>query len=145
MTVLVMISSAFLLGYNDKSLDVAMERQEELKINQIHRTIQKTEIRPGISVIEAAVEQLMVDSPSIENEYLESWMENTLHFLKPKNSDIQMKIICENRSWKLSTCDTDCKNMGYEFKGNSSFVTSGGKLLNVKIVVKSFNSSTESN
>lgn len=138
MFVFLVMSPTLLLGYTSRGLGAATDRQNELKTNHLYRTLEKAEARPGVPALQAAAEQLVLESPRVENDYLASWMENTLGFLRPPDYGIGLKLTWDGQVWKIDHPARVKRGENFTREGGVVITKAGGKVATVEVQVKMF-------
>lgn len=131
MFILLVLSIPFLFGYTSRGLDSAAERRAELKLNHLQRTLEEAEVRPGISALEAAAEQLVVKNPTVEENYLRNWMENNLDFLRPTGYEAKLSLSINGKSWKMTLPDNVTTSKDFLSNSTLAITKTNGK---VKVV-----------
>lgn len=135
---LIVLSSSFLLGFEFDSLETVADRQMEAKVSQYHRTLEKSEVRPGITCLEGAAEQLILEQPRVDDGYLRSWFENTNDFLLPEGYGVEIELHWDSRSWEENYREIGDLGENFFRKGSILLVTSGGEIVSVKFEIRVF-------
>lgn len=140
MFIVLVLSSVIILGFSSGGLEATSDRQNELKVSFLYRSLDKIEVRPGISSLEAVAEQVELEDPSIENDYLKSWMENTLKFFVPEGYGIEFVAWADSGSWEITVPYNENAS---EFKsffasGSTTFTQTGGNFVKINIRIRLF-------
>ncbi len=138
MFILLVMAVTLLFGYNTNTLEAAADRQMELKTNFLHRSLERSEVRPGVQALDAAAEQLVVKNPAVEGEYLQDWMENTLKFLRPVDHGVIVTLNENNRFWEVSYPENTSPGSGISSEGSVTITKAGGEVVLVDVRVTVF-------
>lgn len=128
MFIFLVSSAVFLLGFTPSGLEAAADRQTELKVDHLHRTLERAEVQPGITALDAAARQIIIEGPMIDNNYLESWMENTLNFLKPVNYGTKLKLTHEDKTWEITQPENATWGENILRKSTVTIIRTGGNV-----------------
>ncbi len=127
-----------LFGYNTNTLGAAADRQRVMKTNFLHRSLEESEVRPGIQALDAVAEHLVVSNPAVENEYLRDWMENTLNFLRPVGHGVVVTLSEDNKVWRVSYPENAEVEGGVLSEGTVTITKTGGELVLIDVKVRVF-------
>lgn len=138
MFVLLVLSATVLFGFTSQGLKAAASRQTGLKANYLHRTLEKSEVISGITALEAAAEQLVLQDPTVDNKYLKSWMENTLGFLKPSNYGVELRLTHNGEIWRVMEPENVEIEEPVTVTSSVPITKSGGDVVNVNVEIMLF-------
>lgn len=138
MFLLLVLASTFLLGLEYDPLDTAANRQEDMKLSHFHRALEKSEVRPGINALKAAADQLVMEKPRVDDQYLRSWMDNTVRFLMPQNYGVEIVLSWSGQDWEENYRETGHQLENRIKEGSILMVVSGGKIVNVNYRIRMF-------
>ncbi len=138
MFILLILSSTFLLGFEFGGLETAADRQMEAKVSHFHRTLERSEVRPGITCLEAIAEQLVLEKPRVKEEYLRSWLENTMKFLVPNNHGVEIIMRWREAIWEENYRKSEQRGENFLREGTVLLIASGGELVSVNFKVRVF-------
>ncbi|KXB09236.1 hypothetical protein AKJ46_00705 [candidate division MSBL1 archaeon SCGC-AAA833K04] len=100
MFILLVIASVLVHQYQTRDLNSAADRQNELKSTQLYKSLEKTEVNPyGIPALDAAAEHLVLKEPTVPENYLREWLENTTDFLLSKDLGVELTLTYEENKW----------------------------------------------
>lgn len=134
MFILLVMSVTLLFGFNTNPLRAAGNRQMELKTNFLHRTLEKSEVRPDIPALAAAAEQV-AGAPRVEENYLRDWMTDTLEFLRPAGHGVEVILRENNYSWRVSYPEDASYEGGVSSEGSVTITKAGGEVVSVNVEI----------
>lgn len=138
MFIFLVISTALILGFQSTSLNSVADRQNELKVSYLSKTLERAEVTPGVSALEAAGEQLVLDEPTAGDNYLRSWMKETLDFLRSSGYGVELKLTHDNDFWRIIYPKDSKEGDNFLLKRTISITKSGGSVLSVDVRVRMF-------
>jgi len=83
------------------SLGPLPRRPEELRAEHLYRTLELSQVLPGVSYLRAAAEQLLLEDPTVPENELRPSLEGVLSFLCPENRGVVLELRSENGSWRV--------------------------------------------
>ncbi|MFW5912519.1 MAG: hypothetical protein ACOCTL_03535 [Candidatus Hadarchaeota archaeon] len=138
MFILIVISSAVILGRSSDTLDASSRRKDELRMSYLYRTLNKSEVAPGVSPVRAIAEQVVLENPSVNENYLRHWLENTFDFLSARGRGTELVATYGNENWKLRVPESASASDNITFRGTFGFGESKGEVLEVDILFRTF-------
>lgn len=138
MFIFLIVAATILFGFTSNSLEAAASRQSELKKNYLNRTLERAWIRPGAPALKSAAELLIVENPRVDNETVQSWMENTLDFLSPPGQGVELELHKDNRTWSVVQPENAKKGEISVLKDSIPFIKSGGIVDYVNVRIEFF-------
>jgi len=88
------------LLYLFSSLGPLPRRPEELRVEHLYRTLELSEIAPGVGYLRAAGEQLLLEDPTVPENELRPCLERVLSFLCPENQGVVLELRGEGGVWR---------------------------------------------
>lgn len=138
MFLLLILASTFILGVEFGAVDTAASRQKEMKVSHFQRALESSEVRPGITALEAAAEQLVMEKPRVSDRYLRSWMENTIIFLTPRGFGAELILFWDGQTWEENYLERCTQLENYVQEGSVLLIASKGDLVNVDFRIRVF-------
>lgn len=138
MFILLVFSATLLFGFIPGGLEEAAERQTRVKASHLHRTLEKTEVLPGITALDAAAKQLVVENAPVENDYLRSWMDNALEFLRPADYGVELTLRRGDQRWSVVQPENVERGESFLRRGSVSLTKTGGIVTTVNLEIKVF-------
>ncbi|MBS3815173.1 MAG: hypothetical protein KGY45_01270 [Hadesarchaea archaeon] len=93
MFILLVLASVLVHQYNTRALESAADRQNELKSIYLYESLSKSELSSyGLTFFDAAGEHLVLESPTVPENYLRDWLENTSGFLLPDDYGLKLTL-----------------------------------------------------
>lgn len=119
MFMILVVATALLYGFRNMALQDAMRRQNELKADHFREALNNADVDGyAISGLKAAAEQLVLEDPTVKDNYLRSWFENVIDDLVPKGYGIKVFLTLDNeKSWEFTSSP--------DFGGGDLFVSKG--------------------
>ncbi len=107
MFILLAMAAVFVFDLTARQLEAASDRQMELKSQHLYQTLRLSGLDeyPGTTAIDAAAHQIAVDDPSVPDDYLRSWLEETLDYLLPQGYAVTIEVSHENDDWTFTYPD----------------------------------------
>ncbi|MBA7595323.1 hypothetical protein ES703_02285 [subsurface metagenome] len=140
MFVILVLAAVFMHSYSLRPLRAATDRQLELKSEHLYKTLELAWVRPGVSFLRAAAENLLLEQPIVPGPYLRSTMENVLEYLHPSGYAVAVSLSYENTSWELSWPEGAGLGLGAEKQrqGEMRLTMAGGETIAVPVTVRIF-------
>ncbi len=139
MFVLLVLSGTFLMGFTSSTLSEAADRQIMLKTQYVHQTLYHTHVENyAVPALQAASEHLVFEEPTVPENYLKSWMEKILEFLRPPNYGIEVRLSHENRVWKVVQPENVEIGEDFQTEHPITFTGTGGTSITVEVFVRTF-------
>ncbi len=142
MFVILVLAAVFMHSYSLRPLRAATDRQLELKSEHLYKTLELAWVRPGVSFLRAAAENLLLEQPIVPGPYLRSVMENALEYLRPSGYAVAVSLSYENASWELSWPEGAGLGLGAEKQfprqGEMCLTMAGGENIAVPVTVRIF-------
>ncbi len=103
MFILLAMAAVFVFDITARQLEASADRQLELKSQHLHQTLKLSAVYPyAPTALEAAAHQIVVDEPVVPDDYLRSWLENTLDYILPQGCGVTVGLTHENGDWTLT-------------------------------------------
>lgn len=140
MFVILVLAAVFMHSYSLRPLQAATDRQLELKSEHLYKTLELAWVKPGVSFLRAAAENLLLEQPIVPGPYLRFAMENVLEYLHPSGYAVAVSLSYENASWELSWPEGAGLGLGAEKQrqGEVRLTMAGGENIAVPVTVRIF-------
>lgn len=139
MFVLLVFSATLLFGITSSGLDEAADRQVMLKTQYIYQSLNHVQVEKyNVTALRAASEHLVFKDPTVPNEFLKSWMENTLDFFRPLDYGVRLRLSRENKSWEVIQPDGVTKGETFRTEHPITFTGRKGESITVDVLVETF-------
>ncbi|MCD6248498.1 MAG: hypothetical protein J7J17_03525 [Hadesarchaea archaeon] len=104
MFILLAMATVFISNFIALQLEPAIDRQLELKSEHLYQALKNSWVMPhGLPIIRAIAEQLIIpEEPTVDNDYLASYLENTLEYLLPQGYGAAVKLVYGEKVWELT-------------------------------------------
>lgn len=103
MFILLAMAAAFVFDITTRQLEASADRQLGLKSLHLHQTLKLSAVGTyPHTALEAAAHQIVVDEPVVPDDYLRSWLENTLDYILPQGYGVTLELTHENGDWALT-------------------------------------------
>ena len=144
MFVILVLAAVFMHSYSLRPLRAATDRQLELKSEYLYKTLELAWVKPGVSFLRAAAENLLLEQPIVPGPYLRSAMESVLEYLRPSGYAVSVSLSYENASWELSWPEGAGLGLGAEkqfaWPGEVRLTMAGGENIVMPVTVRIFES-----
>jgi len=142
MFIMLVLAAVFMHSYSLRPLRAATDRQLELKSEHLYKTLELAWVKPGVSFLRAAAENLLLEQPIVPGPYLRSAMENVLKYLHPSGYAVAVSLSYENASWEFSWPEGAGLGLDAEKQfvrqGEMRLTMAGGENIAVPVTVRIF-------
>lgn len=138
MFIFLVVSAVLVFGFQSSSLSSAADRQDELKVSYLCKSLERAEVSPGVSALEAAGEQVVLDKPTVEDNNLRFWMGKTLDFLRPSGYGVEIKLVHDNDYWRITFPEGSRSGENFLLNRTISITRAGGSVLGVDVRIRMF-------
>lgn len=139
MFVLLVFSATLLFGFTSSGLGEAADRQVMLKTQYIHQSLNHSQVEKyNITALRAASEHLVFKDPTVPNDFLKSWMENTLDFFRPLDYGVELRLRRGNEVWRVIQPDNVEKGETFRAEHPITFTGREGESVAVDVLVETF-------
>lgn len=143
MFILLVLASVLVHQYQTRALESAAHRQNGLKSTHLYKSLEKSEVNPyGVSALNAAAEQLVLKDPTVPENHLREWLENTTNFLLPDDLGAELTLTRGENKWSFTHLPKgkDSSSKGEQFiqEGALAITRTGGDIVIVEIKVNMF-------
>lgn len=122
------VAVALLFGYSVNPLRAANERRKEFQIDSLEGVLRNVEPVPGIDVLEASAEQLVLgEDARVDNDELKQFLDERFDFLAPPGRRIYLEMEWGDERWSIG----ERLEEGIRADGAISMVGAGGEITEV--------------
>lgn len=140
MSIILIVGSAIMHAYSLRPLQAATARQLELKCEHLYGMLETSWVEPySIGILKAAAEQIVLESPTVPDRYLRSYVTATLDHLRPPGYGVIVILSQSGKTWAL-TCPENAHETDEQFlaRGQLSITKAGGEVVTLSVEVKLF-------
>lgn len=95
-----LLTASGVLYLSSSSFGLSSARYAELRAEQLYRTLELSEVVPGVGYLRAAAEVLLLEDPTVGENELRPSLEGVLEFLRPENLGATLELRAENGIWR---------------------------------------------
>lgn len=119
-----LLTASGVLYLSSSSFGLSSSRYAELRVEQLYRTLEASEVVPGLGYLRAMAEALLLEDPTVpENEL---FLQRVLEFLCPENLGIFLEVRTENAVRRVGAGEGE--RVLASRRGALTLATTGGPL-----------------
>jgi hypothetical protein len=136
MFILLVFGAVLINAYSTRPLRAATDRQLELKCEYTYQSLETSWVEPyTLSFLNAAVENIVLEHPTVPGPYLRSAMENALDYLSPPGYAISSTFTTDGGTITFNENKVPSSKQ-FVRSGTLSIMGAGGENVVVQVVVK---------
>lgn len=140
MFIILILGSAIMHAHGLRPLQAATARQLKLKCEYLHGMLETSWVEPyAIGILKAAAEQIVLESPTVPDQYLRLYVTTVLEHLRPSGYGVVVLLSQNGKAWML-TCPEQAHETDEKFiaRGQISIAKAGGEVMTLSVEVRLF-------